>query len=111
MRKLLRDLRVISPPRAPEANSHSRIVRSAPAFGRHPGDILGRVLDVAGLAVNAVLRVDHEAGAGLRGFILIDHLIDRGGTIEPRGFPIAGQFSRIGIDGSASTRWGGWSSS
>ena len=41
--------------------SHIRIVRPAAALRRHPGDVLVRVLDVAGLAVDAVLRVDHEA--------------------------------------------------
>src|SRR5947208_12629151 len=38
--------------------SHPRVVRPAAAFGRHPDDVLGRVLDVAGLAVHAVLCID-----------------------------------------------------
>src|SRR5690606_13696520 len=33
------------------------------ALGWGPGDVLIWILDVAGLAVNAVLRVDHEAGS------------------------------------------------
>ena len=37
---------------------HRRVVRPAAAFGRDPVDVLPRVLDVAGLAVHAVLRVD-----------------------------------------------------
>ncbi len=41
-----------------QAESHVRIVRAAAAFGRHPMDVLPRVLDVAGLAVHAVRRVD-----------------------------------------------------
>src|SRR5688572_18747300 len=35
---------------------HARIVRAAAAFRRHPDDVLRRVLDVAGLAMHAVLR-------------------------------------------------------
>ena len=42
---------------APRA-SHVRVVRPPPALGHDPGDVLARVLDVAGLAVDAVLRVD-----------------------------------------------------
>src|SRR5688572_2524756 len=46
---------------------HVRIVRSAATFGDHPLDVLLRVLDVAGLAVHAILGVDLEAGvAALR---------------------------------------------
>src|SRR6478609_5291397 len=41
--------------------SHVRIVRSAATFGDHPLDVLLRVLDVAGLAVHAVLGVHLEA--------------------------------------------------
>src|SRR5688500_14096345 len=40
------------------AGLHVRVVRAAAAFGNDPLDVLLRVLDVAGLAVNAVLRVD-----------------------------------------------------
>ena len=36
---------------------HIRIVGSATAFGHHPIDVLSRVLDVAGFAVNAVLGI------------------------------------------------------
>ena len=39
-------------------HSHIRIVRPAAALGRNPGNILIRVLDIAGFAVDAVLRVD-----------------------------------------------------
>src|SRR5688572_31906508 len=41
-------------------SSHVRIVRTAAAFGRHPLDVLLRILDVAGLAMHAVLSVDPE---------------------------------------------------
>lgn len=37
---------------------HVRIVRPTPAFRRHPHDVLGRILDVARLAMNAILGVD-----------------------------------------------------
>jgi hypothetical protein len=40
--------------------SHVRVVRTAGAL-RHPVDVLVGILDVAGLAVDAVLRVDHIA--------------------------------------------------
>ena len=43
------------------ALSHVGIVRSATAFRGHPGDVLRRVLDIACLAVNAILRVDLQA--------------------------------------------------
>src|SRR6185312_11933401 len=36
--------------------SHVGIIRPAGALRRHPGDVLIRVLDVAGFTVNAVLR-------------------------------------------------------
>src|SRR5262245_11375463 len=63
------------------AGSHVRIVRPAAAFRRHPDDILVRVLDVAGFAVDAVLRVDLEARA--RRFL--DPFIDAGRTITAGG--------------------------
>src|SRR6185437_12399891 len=46
--------------RRPTRASHVRIVRTAAALGRHPCDVLIRVLDVARFAVNAVLGVDDE---------------------------------------------------
>ena len=42
--------------------SHIRIIRAATALGRNPGDVLIGILDVAGFAVNTILRVDHETG-------------------------------------------------
>src|SRR5690554_7352650 len=39
---------------------HVRIVRTTAAFRRYPGDVLGRILDVTGLAVDTVLGVDLE---------------------------------------------------
>ena len=66
---------------------HPRVVRPAAALRRHPIDILGRVLDIAGLAVQAVLRVDLEA----RRAPLLDHLVDRGRAITLRGLGIGWQ--------------------
>ena len=47
---------------------HVRIVRSAAALGYNPINVLLRVLDVAGLAVHAVLRVDLQPRLAGRGF-------------------------------------------
>src|SRR5690349_7108225 len=47
--------------------SHIWIIRPAAAFGRHPGDVLVGVFDIAGFTVDAVLRVDHKAW--LAGFL------------------------------------------
>jgi hypothetical protein len=45
------------------AELHIGVIRPASTLGRYPGYILIRVLDVAGFAVNAVLRVDDIPGA------------------------------------------------
>ena len=45
----------------------ARINRAAAAFRRYPVDVLPRVLDVAGLAVHAVLRVDLQTRRALLG--------------------------------------------
>src|SRR5262245_60057081 len=60
--------------------SHVRIARPAPALGGNPGDVLIRVLDIAGLAVHAVLRVDHVA----RRTPLLHPFIDPGRAIARR---------------------------
>ena len=46
--------------------SHADVVGPAAAFGRDPDDVLRRVLDVAGLAVHAVLRVDLQPLGAVR---------------------------------------------
>src|SRR5436309_5635116 len=51
---------------------HVGIVGAAAAFRRDPDDVLQRVLDIAGLAVHAVLRVDPQARRGLEIHELID---------------------------------------
>src|SRR5262245_36206934 len=57
---------------------HPRVVRPAAALRHRPVDVLIGVLDVAGLAVYAVLRVDDEARKLAP---LLDPLVDAGGTI------------------------------
>src|SRR4051794_7431196 len=60
---------------------HPAVVRAAAALGRYPGDVLRRILDVAGLAVHAVLRVHAKLGrtAGTG-----DNLVYAGGAIALR---------------------------
>src|SRR2546423_3699145 len=72
---------------------HVRIIGTAAAFGRYPGDVLRGILDVAGFAMNAVLRVDLESGA----VRLLDDLVNAGGTVSLRRFRI---FRQIDADGN-----------
>src|SRR5213592_30744 len=51
---------------------HVGIVGAAAAFRRDPDDVLQRVLDIAGLAVHAVLRVDLQARLRFH----LDELVD-----------------------------------
>src|SRR5882672_2489991 len=57
---------------------HVRVVRSASALWRDPNDVLGRVLDVAGLAVDAVLRVDLETVGAV---IVVDEFVHARRTV------------------------------
>src|SRR3546814_11290116 len=50
--------------RAKRADLHVRIIGASAAFGGDPVDILGGVLDFAGLAMDAILGVDHEFEIG-----------------------------------------------
>ena len=93
---------------APPGHSHPRIIRAAGTFRRHPCDVLRRVLDVAGLAVHAVLRVDLKARLAAI-LVATIHRPRRGSSAAPARHRWA--ISAIGIDGSASARCGGWSSS
>src|SRR6476646_8843215 len=45
---------------APLSHLHVRVIGASAAFGSDPVDVLGRVLDVARLAVDAILGVDLE---------------------------------------------------
>src|SRR5690606_3752396 len=68
---------------------HVRVVESASALRRGPGDVLRGVLDVAGLAVDAVLEVDLEPR--VLALVVVEHLVDACRTVEPGGLPTAGQ--------------------
>src|ERR1700744_2483200 len=57
--------------------SHRLVIRAAAPFRRDPGNVAVWILDVAGFAVDAILRVDHEA----RSRRFFDPLIDAGRTI------------------------------
>src|SRR3954447_3179389 len=52
--------RAIAASAGPASHLHVRIIGASAAFGGDPVDVLGRVLDVAGFAVDAVLGVDLE---------------------------------------------------
>jgi hypothetical protein len=43
--------------------SHCLVIRPAAALRWNPGNVAVRILDVTGFAVDAVLGIDHEAGA------------------------------------------------
>ncbi len=70
--------------------SHVGIVGSAAALGHHPVDVLGHVLDVAGLAVDAILRVDLEPRLLL---LAPDDLVDAG-----RAVALLGALEELEID-------------
>src|SRR6185437_433437 len=62
--------------------SHIGVVRPAAPLRGNPGNVLVRILDVAGFAVDAVLRVDHEfrEAAFLHPFIDASRAVPRGGA-------------------------------
>jgi hypothetical protein len=74
---------------------HPRVVRPAAALGRDPDDVLRRVLDVAGLAVHAVLRVDLQAVAA----VVADELVHAGRAVAALGAGVLRQVDRTGTDG------------
>src|SRR5690606_33843206 len=78
------------PPAPPGVSAlHVGIVRAASAFRHDPDDVLGRILDVAGLAVHAVLRVDLQpVGAGA---FVLDELVDTGRAVALLRPGIAGE--------------------
>src|SRR5712691_10206008 len=61
--------------------SHVRIIGTAATFGSKPRNVVVGVLDVAGLTVHAVLRIDHKPEIAP----LAHPLIDAGRTIAIRG--------------------------
>jgi hypothetical protein len=66
-------------------NSKVRIIRPASAFGRGPFNIFGGVLDIAGFAMDTILRVDDKARVCATGLVRVNDLIDAGWAIKPRG--------------------------
>src|SRR5208337_3298286 len=70
-------------------DSHLLVIRAAAALRGRPVDILGGVLDVAGLAVDAVLRVDDEAGVRFSCLVVVDDIVHAGGAIEARGLTVS----------------------
>src|SRR5262245_22526511 len=68
------------PRTAARHGSHVHIDRSLTALRGDPIDVPVRIFDVAGLAVDAVLRVDHE----LRLTSLLDPLVNPGRAVAAR---------------------------
>src|SRR6185503_4492722 len=66
---------------------HVRIVRAASAFRHDPADVLHRILDVARLAVHAILRVDLQP----RLIPFDDNLVDPGGAVALLGSVVEGE--------------------
>src|SRR4051812_26747006 len=75
-------------PAGPGAGSHARVVRAAAAFGGDPDDVLRRILDVAGLAVHAVLRVDLQPVSTV---LVLHELVDAGRAVAALGAGVLGQ--------------------
>src|SRR5881394_3042199 len=77
----------------PPSHLHVRIIGSSPAFGCDPVDVLGRVLDVARLAVDAILRVDLESRLSI---CVLDKLVNSRRTITLLGTSIHRKVDRGG---------------
>src|SRR3982751_3276884 len=75
------------------ASLHVGIIRPSSAFGDDPVDVLGRVLDVARLAVDAILGVDLKPGAGR----LLDEFVDSSRAISLLG-PVVERQIDLGRD-------------
>src|SRR6266852_267715 len=67
------------------AGLHVGVIRSTAPFGGNPGDVLIRILDVAGFAVDAILRVDDKTWLPF----LLKPFVDAGWTIARRWPAIA----------------------
>src|SRR5690554_7829580 len=89
--------RAARPPRERDdgVRLHAAVIGAAAPFWRHPGDVLGRILDVTGLAVHAIGSVN----AKHRGPALFSHFIDAGRAIERRRFAIFRQIVAHGHQG------------
>src|SRR5438270_3124029 len=82
------------PARVSAISLHVRVIGASAAFGDDPVDVLGRVLDVAGLAVDAILGVDLEPGASA----FLDELVDSGRAVALLG---AGIIRKVDAGGDA----------
>src|SRR3546814_16123343 len=75
------------------AGLHVRIIGASTAFGDHPIDVLGGILDVARLAMDAVLGVDDELRVA---FFLADDLVNARRAITLRRLVVHRQIVKIG---------------
>src|SRR3954447_25195703 len=85
--------RAIAASAGPASHLHVRIIGPSAAFGGDPVDVLGRVLDVAGLAVDAVLGVDLQPRLAIRS---LDKFVNSRRAIPLFGPGIDGQIDRGG---------------
>src|SRR5690348_7259473 len=74
--------------------SHVGVVGASTAFRYHPFDVLRRILDVAGLAVHAIRRIDLQPGRAS----LVHEFVHPCGTVARLGPCVNGQVHR-GRDG------------
>src|SRR5690606_10947409 len=70
---------------------HRVVDRALTALRSDPDDVLGGVLDAAGLAVNAGLRMDLQA---ILTVVVLDELVPAGGAIARRRAAVFGQVDR-----------------
>src|SRR5690606_34686656 len=70
---------------------HPVVDRALTALRSDPHDVLCGVLDVAGLAVNAVLRIDLQA---ILAVVVLDELVHHGGAIARLRAAVFGQVDR-----------------
>src|SRR5665213_3698236 len=68
---------------------HVDVIGTAATLGCHPVDVLAGILDVAALAMHAILRVDLQPLAGGTG--RIDELVDTGRAIALLGPIVNGE--------------------
>src|SRR5512145_1791814 len=76
-------------PRRNAMTLHVRVIRSPASLGDNPVDVLGRVLDVAGLAVHAVLGVDLQTRVAP--VLVADDLVDARRAVALLGGVVKGE--------------------
>ena len=85
---------------------HIGIVWAAAALGRYPDDVLGRILDVTRLTVDAILRVDLQSRIAAivvtddfvytgRAVALFRRVVERKVRVDRYGFILQGQVDRL----------------